>query len=548
MADRQEQIDAVAKPSTSRRSSTSPDSDSDMPSLNGTSADDARLAALRGQALPEDPAVYLQREGEAAVVHGIRHHLAFAQSPAVVALCQNPARKIFARARHARLIMSDLIPEIPDDGDAALLPYCIWHPDVAREATYHEVARRYPALRYSVARACAVAGYAGLYRELDVLPEVTVAEEAQASSAPGAREISDAIMAAPVRYGVMNDYENRLFAEPRAGARLNADTAVVPVLRRVRTTHTAVVPDAWPRYWDVEEDGYIGEENLGHAGDDYCGAVGEVERALLSRPLPEDLPAGVNKDVLILMAAYEGNADRYARLERPGGIRGEEACIARGIFHSTTFALHWSARGVRGALAAAVHARRAMLNDLSWLVPALPEEELPYMIWYPLRPRHLTLWEIARREPRMWLAVAHACVACGYRPLFDLLLPRIKATRELRWEAERGADRHFEESLRRVKTEGGGRGEAEAEEDKEPTETLVSGQMDVDAIGEAHHPAVWAGYGANAAALELYLMVPEAIRKAAAESEVGNFSLYEADDDVDRAWDESIFEGLETKD
>lgn len=49
----------------------------------------------------------------------------------------------------------------------------------------------------------------------------------------------------------------------------------------------------------------------------------------------------VNKDILILMAAYIGNVDRYARLHRPKFIVTELPCIIRGIYHGTIFTKWW---------------------------------------------------------------------------------------------------------------------------------------------------------------------------------------------------------------
>lgn len=524
----------MKRPSVSSRDSSSSDAS------NGDDAASMHLAALRGQEL-SDAALLRSKQGRQAVIHGIRHHLSFAQLPPVVALCQQPEYTALARARHARLIMSNIVPEMGDD---AVLPYCIWHPETATEETYRNVAKMYPHLKYSVARACAVAGYTRLYRELDVLPEVAVAEEAQASERGG--EIFKLIMAQPVRYAVMNDYENKIQRTPRPGAFLNGDTAVASVLR-LRSEDPGSVLHAWPSYWDIEEDGYIGEEDVGHLGEDYFGTVTACEIELLEKPLPADLPT-VNKDVLILMAAYDGNMDRYARLARPDLIRGEAACIARGIYHNTCFAKWW---GARNLFPAAVNARRTMVNDLSYLTPGIADEDLPYLIWHPLRPDINTLFEIVRREPRMWVTVAHACIACNYTRLFDLLLPRITPTRELLWEAEQAYNTHFKELLAPLKEQGklvGGRGEAASEEDKEPTESLVSGRLWLDSLWEKYHPRLWAGLRANAASLELYLMVPEKIRQEAAASEVGNYALYQFDDGIDREWDESIFEKLAVKD
>jgi hypothetical protein len=89
------------------------------------------------------------------------------------------ATPVLARAWNARRIMSNDLPAVEDMSDPDHVPYCIWHPDVASESTYRILVQRFPQMRYEVARACAVAGYLGLYRKLDVLPEVHVAEEAR---------------------------------------------------------------------------------------------------------------------------------------------------------------------------------------------------------------------------------------------------------------------------------------------------------------------------------------------------------------------------------
>ncbi len=58
-------------------------------------------------------------------------------------------------------------------------------------------------MAYQVARACVVAGYTSLYLELSVMPDVHVAKEAREC---GNAAIFDYIMAALVRYAVINDY------------------------------------------------------------------------------------------------------------------------------------------------------------------------------------------------------------------------------------------------------------------------------------------------------------------------------------------------------
>jgi hypothetical protein len=65
---------------------------------------------------------------------------------------------------------------VPDTDSLEHVPYYIWHPDFAKAETYRELAQRYPNTRYNVGRACAAAGYTDSYRELDHLPDVSIAE------------------------------------------------------------------------------------------------------------------------------------------------------------------------------------------------------------------------------------------------------------------------------------------------------------------------------------------------------------------------------------
>lgn len=177
--------------------------------------------ALHGHRLPPDPNHWV----EACIIYGIRHNEAFANSEAVRKLCSESDRRCYARARNARLIMSNIVPEIVRDDDK---PYCIWYPDVASEETYRDLLMRYPEMRYTVGRACAVAGYAKLYHELDILPEVSIAEEARDNSeSEGSKAILDTIMRQPVCFAVLNDY-NRTFNidNPSSPAWMNGDTAV----------------------------------------------------------------------------------------------------------------------------------------------------------------------------------------------------------------------------------------------------------------------------------------------------------------------------------
>lgn len=154
------------------------------------------------------------------------------------------------RRANARLITSNVIPDMnsPDE-----MPYCVWYPGLATEHTYRPPARRYPSLRYQVGRACAVAGYTALYFELDLLPEVSISEEARESGNDGSTAIFEHIMSQPTRYAVMDDYTRTVnLANPRAGACLNGDTAVSPPPDK--RSGDGDQHWIWPRYFDITEE------------------------------------------------------------------------------------------------------------------------------------------------------------------------------------------------------------------------------------------------------------------------------------------------------
>ena len=70
-------------------------------------------------------------------------------------------------------------------------------------------------------------------------------------------------------------------------------------------------------------------------------ALAKEHEDMLHTPLPSHSPA-ITKDPLILMAAYEGNLDRYARLRRPKMLDREAEAVIRGVYDNTTFAKYWS--------------------------------------------------------------------------------------------------------------------------------------------------------------------------------------------------------------
>ncbi|KAK0649925.1 hypothetical protein B0T16DRAFT_457287 [Cercophora newfieldiana] len=420
------------------------------------------LAALQGIKLPHGLA---RRVLRLCVIHGIRYHPSFADGAASVLRAAHE-RPEFARALNARAIMSGLVPDMDPEGRPQDLPYCIWHPTVPSEDALRRLVARYPAMTYQVGRACAVGGYTTLYRELDILPEVAIAEEARAA---GSTDIFADIMAHPVRYRVFNDYTRAInSSNPAAPAYLNGDTAVRDRLdvkqafeqpRGQRDPDDPAVEDwqddkrlkSWelgfrPQTFDITEDQSIDE----HATFDRLWREEplrpfEVPMAnLLVQPLPPDLPEG-EKGLLILMAAYNGDIDRYARLRRPVMLRDELFCLMRGAYHHPLFAAWLVSLGEeelfarmrdrtlhnRMALTMALRARAIMNNDLSRLPsPAGLSEEaagegyvgLPYLIWYPTLAAETTYAELARRLPQMRQAVARAAVFGGMRTLFDSLL------------------------------------------------------------------------------------------------------------------------------
>lgn len=426
------------------------------------SAYDAR-DALRGVSVP---VALGRRATRLCVIRGIRHHPAFARSPEAQALRAWPE---FARALNARAIMSDCIPDMAGDGDD--VPYCIWHPVTAAEDTYRELARRYPRMAYQVARACAVAGYAALYRELreagSVLPDVAVAEEARAC---GSGEIYEAVMGEPVKYRVMDDYSRSILNDPQPSG-LNGDTAVRPMLevKQALTTPSGYeerlfsddsddddIDDMFDMFaqpgfedatFDITEDLCIDELA---SPEPTFGPADLAMAAYLAKPLPPDLPAG-NKNVLILAAAYSGNMDRYARLRRPQMVYGEAACVARGIYHNPFFATWWWATAMESQVepllpreprrhaawvARAVHARMIMNNDLSRLTPEVPREHLPYLIWYPAVATRSTYREVARRCPSMRASVLRAAIYTRDRVLFDEFVDAVEPDPFLLGEAQ----------------------------------------------------------------------------------------------------------------
>lgn len=400
------------------------------------------LASIRGERLPHALGLSLTR---LCVIRGIRYHYGFAQD-------LYRQRDEFTRALHARDIMSNMIPDM-DLNRPEEFPYCIWHPNLAAEATYRDLSRRYPQMAYHVGRACAVAGYTDLYLELDILPEVHIAEEARDC---GSVAIFDAIMANPVKYNVMDDYTRSVdIANPRP-AFLNGDTAVrssLEVKQKYRKPKLDEDEDDDDGFYMFSSDpGY--HKTLFNITEDLGIDEHEIPKPkpmedvtpLLYTPLPLDLPT-MEKDLLILMAAFYGDVDRYARLRRPVMVEKEINCVVRGIYHNTMFAKWWSLQSFKpkDRIQNAITARFIMNNDLSHVTSEV--RLLPYLIWYPNLASWTTYKELARLKPEMKPQILRACIIGDFEALFDELVNDVAPDAALVAEASASFNPHYLKTL-----------------------------------------------------------------------------------------------------
>ncbi|GKT41749.1 uncharacterized protein ColSpa_01930 [Colletotrichum spaethianum] len=349
--------------------------------------------------------------------------------------------------------------------NASVKPYCIWYPDVASEETYRELARRYPDMRYQIGRACAVAGYATLHKELRLLPDISIAEEARDN---GHTAIYEAIVSQDTRYAVMNDYTRTVNLEsPRPGF-LNGDTAVRSTLSGTRPAHE-LSPESQKisqrpffyegislqsyeeHYFDIQEDAHINY----FESDPQRTRLEDEFVDLLWNLLPRDLPT-INKDALIVAAAWDGNADRYQRLRRPKTVPNELSAVIRGAHHHTPFARWLDAclddtfdKDEALYVRQAVHARFIMNNDLSRINTETDGDELPAIFWWPHIPHENTLREFAWRRPDFKHQVTLACIVGHYQELFDELQSEVKPS-QWQWEvACQSTNPHYCETVER---------------------------------------------------------------------------------------------------
>ncbi|KAF9871576.1 hypothetical protein CkaCkLH20_10987 [Colletotrichum karsti] len=442
------------------------------------------------------------------------------------------------RANATSIMYDEIIPDMPDDDSK---PYCIWL-EIASEETYRKVFHRYPDMRYQVGRACAAAGYDTLYDELDLLPDVSIAEEAREAGNDGSRRIFDKIMSHAVRYAVMDDYTRTInTSDPTPGACLNGDTAIRASLL---SDDDAEITDEMrdPHYFDITEDIGPSGRHAGHRNMDHQILPAQFEYLLWS-PLPRDLPT-TRKDPLIVMAAYEGNLDRYVRLRRPAMVAEEWGAVIRGIYHSTTFAKWWSLRDPATLgpnsryILQAINARFIMNNDLSRISIDTPDaNDIPTMFWYPLIPQEITLRELLRRRPSTKFSVGMACIIADYHYTYDALdvTPHYITYQQARMShnpqyaldleqraAEMGIDLYPMTHLNCL-----------SRPDKEPTSLAIEPVIRTfqGALIECHIEGIYPSeLQANAASWELFICVPEDLKRQAPK---GDLMLYPESEDLD---------------
>lgn len=514
-------------------------------------------AALRGEKLPTNDPSLMSHVTGLCVLRGIRHRHGFAAELLPGSAEQDPA---FARALHARAIMSN---EVPDISAAEEFPYCIWYPDTATEDTYRQLARRYPQMRYQVGRACAVAGFKDLYSELDLLPDVSIAEEARDSvmrhrsqggdedrNSNASQDIFNQIVSQPVRWQVMNDYTRSIDMESPKPAKcgLNGDTAVFSTLelrrhfRQLRLSSRFGIRDKTfldppyfvddelaPCYFNITEDWNVDEyTSRSENTQDSDQLLSEEMEELLWNPLPVDLPWG-NKDLLVLMAAYYGDVDRYARLRRPLRVSiAETACVVRGIYHNTLFAKWWSLQPDANKYTSDITARFIMSNDLSRITEDTDDADIPSQIWYPMRAAEETYVELARRKPAAIPAVARALIVADYQREWDSIADSIEPYQELMVEAEASNNPHYLASLRKMCADRGldpdrpGLLDGKYSWDlsvptgrfAEHTTTYLVGSLRVDSVSwDCQGTAIYGcGFGMSASEVELFAAAPKELR------------------------------------
>ncbi|KAG8625997.1 hypothetical protein KVT40_006398 [Elsinoe batatas] len=287
-----------------------------------------------------------------------------------------------------------------------------------------------------------------------------------------------AVIQEPVIYAILNDYRRTVEQDnPKTVVGLNCDTAVRSSLdgkQKIHRLSNIAADGSWPMDWtgrgptyyegfqrrlfDITEDQSINDIKVKDVRklDDLT--------PLLHSPLPRHLPHLKRKDLLIYVAAAEGNIERYARLRRPfcEDRREEIAALVRGIYHHAFFA-KWCASQpdflLVLAIQKAITARYIMSGDVS----RITTDSSVYQIWYPVQADYHTYHEVLRRCPSMRQAVARAAVVINSATLFKEADPD-PSDRRLGLEAQASRNPWFLEDLQRRAAEQGKEIDIEARE------------------------------------------------------------------------------------
>ncbi|KAG8631760.1 hypothetical protein KVT40_000900 [Elsinoe batatas] len=351
------------------------------------------ISAMHGLSVPP---VLVPEIARLCVIRGIRYHDGYATE-----LAGNR--------------LDNRVPDMKTPSEECA--YCIWHPDIAEEETYRTLVKRYPEMNYQVGRACAV--------------DASIAEEARDN---GATAIFASIVSKPIIFQILDDYSRKVNSEePAVTCGLNCDTAIRSSLdikqglgHLVTTKDDADDELGWldddppvysegfmPQTFNITED-----QSIDELGTDDTRTLDSMEELFYS-PLPRHLPNLKNKDVLIDLAAAEGNIGRYTRLRRPFGKGGphERAALMRGIYHHPMFA-RWCSMQPEfqsdKSIQHAITARYVMSNNVS----RVTEDTFIPQIWYPDLAQHLTYQAVLRKAPKMRQVIARAAIVTQSQGLF----------------------------------------------------------------------------------------------------------------------------------
>lgn len=113
----------------------------------------------------------------------------------------------------------------------------------------------------------------------------------------------------------------------------------------------------------------------------------------------------------------------------------------------------------------AINARRIMNNDIFHIIgftaddnPDVPDDELPYWIWYPTIPSQRTLMDLAKHKPSTRPQCVRACIAAGYHRAYTAIMDASDGKSPppdyfMMKEAQAAGDRFFQDDLLRRKEE-----------------------------------------------------------------------------------------------